>query len=372
MRQRHNSMTNGFADSELPRNFQFRLYRSDRRSSCGELSKGHTMAVQWNGGMRAWTGRVSPIAVAAIAVILSQEPSRADEGGVSFWLPGQFGSLAAVPAQPGWAFAGIGYFPSVSASGAVAAARQITLGRFNPTVNVDLNATLHARVPSNFLNANYVFATPVLGGQLAMGMTGAFGRPDVSIDGTLTASVGGITSTRFGSIEDSRMALADLYPMMSLRWNHGVHNFMIYGTGDIPVGTYDSSRLANLGIGHGAADGGVGYTYFNPATGHEFSAVTGVTYNFKNTQTDYQNGIDWHLDWGASQFLSKQMFIGAVGYFYQQLTADRGQSPILGDFKSRVIGVGPQVGFIFPVNDMQGHSNLQAGSPRRTRSSPSG
>ena len=50
---------------------------------------------------------------------------------------------------------------------------------------------------------------------------------------------------------------------------------MVYGMGDIPVGTYDSSRLANFGIDHGAADGGVGYTYFDPKTGHEFSAVIG-------------------------------------------------------------------------------------------------
>ena len=100
-----------------------------------------------------------------------QEPSRADEGGVSFWVPGQFGSLAAVPAQPGWSFATIGYYTDVSASGEVAAARQITLGRFSPTVNVDLNATLRARVPTDFVNANYVFATPVLGGQFAFGMT---------------------------------------------------------------------------------------------------------------------------------------------------------------------------------------------------------
>ena len=34
--------------------------------------------------------------------------------------------------------------------------------------------------------------------------------------------------------------------------------------GDIPVGNYNSSGLANLGIGHGAADGGAGYTYFAP------------------------------------------------------------------------------------------------------------
>jgi hypothetical protein len=36
---------------------------------------------------------------------------------------------------------------------------------------------------------------------------------------------------------------------------------MVYGTGDIPVGDYDKTRLANLGLGHGAIDGGVGYAY---------------------------------------------------------------------------------------------------------------
>ena len=76
---------------------------------------------------------------------------------------------------------------------------------------------------------------------------------------------------------------------------------MIYGIGDIPVGTYDASRLANLGIGHGALDGGVGYTYFDPKTGHEFSIVTGLTYNLINPSTGCQNGIDWHVDWGAAR-----------------------------------------------------------------------
>ena len=86
---------------------------------------------------------------------------------------------------------------------------------------------------------------------------------------------------------------------------------MIYTMGDIPVGAYDSTRLANIGIGHGAIDGGGGYTYFNPQTGHEFSAVAGFTYNFVNTATNYQNGVDFHMDLAAAQFLSKQLFIGA-------------------------------------------------------------
>ena len=108
-----------------------------------------------------------------------------------------------------------------------------------------------------------------------------------------------------------------------------------------------------------ADHGGGGYTYFNPQTGHEFSAVAGFTYNFKNQDTQYQNGIDFHIDWGASQFLSKQLFVGLVGYAYQQITDDSGAHPILDGFRSRVIGVGPQIGFLFPVGDMQGYLNLK-------------
>jgi hypothetical protein len=49
-----------------------------------------------------------------------------------------------------------------------------------------------------------------------------------------------------------------------------VNNFMVYMTGDIPVGAYDSARLANLS--------------------HEFSAVAGFTSNFTNSATNYRNG----------------------------------------------------------------------------------
>jgi hypothetical protein len=45
---------------------------------------------------------------------------------------------------------------------------------------------------------------------------------------------------------------------------------MTYLTGDIPVGAYDAKRLANLGLGHGALDGGGGYTYLDPQTDMSF------------------------------------------------------------------------------------------------------
>ena len=76
-----------------------------------------------------------------------------------------------------------------------------------------------------------------------------------------------------------------------------------------------------MGLGHGAIDGGAGYTYFNPANQLEFSTVVGMTYNFINPSTQYQNGLDAHLDWGASRFLTKQLNVGLVGYVFQQVTA---------------------------------------------------
>ncbi len=147
--------------------------------------------------------------------------------------------------------------------------------------------------------------------------------------------------------------------MATLKWHNGVHNYMTYLTGDIPVGTYDATRLANFGIGHAAIDGGIGSTYFDLTTGREFSTVTGLTYNFKNLATNYQNGIDWHLDWAASQFLSKQVHVGAVGYFYAQLDNDNGAPASLSNTKSSVIGAGPQIGYLFPVGDLNGYLNVK-------------
>src|SRR6516164_6248910 len=65
-----------------------------------------------------------------------------------------------------------------------------------------------------------------------------------------------------------------------------------HGAGDIPVGAYQSNRLANIGIGHGTVDAGVGYTYFDQPAGREFSAVLGFTANLENASTNYTNGID--------------------------------------------------------------------------------
>ncbi|MBB6411300.1 hypothetical protein HNQ71_003974 [Mesorhizobium sangaii] len=223
-------------------------------------------------------------------------PAFADEGGISFWLPGQYGSFAAIPTEPGWSWAAVYYHASLAAG----ADQQFSRGG-RIDAGLDANANLVLFGPS------YTFAAPVIDGQLTLSMMAVGGRNEASVDAVLTGPNG---NTLSGSATDRLTAFGDLYPTATLKWNSGVHNYMTYVAGDIPVGSYEAGRLANLGIGHGAIDVGGGYTYFNPATGREASAVLGFTYNLENPDTDYQSGVDMHIDWGAAQFLNEQFFVG--------------------------------------------------------------
>jgi hypothetical protein len=302
--------------------------------------------------------RISSYAVFLIALVAaSTTTSYADEDGLSFWLPGFFGSLASVPQQPGWSLASIYYRTDVSASGNAAVSREVTIGQFNPRINININANVHGVADLGILAPSYVFETPFLGGQVSAALLGIYGRNDTALNATITATP--IPFTRSFALEQTDAAFGDLIPQFALRWNAGVNNYMTYLTGDLPVGKYDARDLANLGLGHGAIDGGVGYTYFDQKAGNEFSATFGITGNFINGSTGYTSGIDSHLDLGASKFVTKQLQLGLVGYFYRQLTADSGGPPILGPFESQVAGIGPQIGYIFPVAGMQGYVNLK-------------
>lgn len=288
----------------------------------------------------AWIGGCA-IGAASLAPGLA----RADEGGVAFWLSGQMGSFSALPGEPGFSLPAIYYHASADASGS----RNFIIGGL-------LTSGIDARVDLAFFAPTYTFKEPVLGGQAAVSLGWGAGTYRVSANVAVAGPQG---NTVERSASDKTSGGSDLYPMATLKWHDGRNNWMTYVTGDIPTGAYQAGRLANIGIGHGAIDAGGGYTYLDPAKGHEFSAVGGFTYNFENDDTDYQNGVDSHIDWAASQFLNEQVHVGLVGYLYQQLSGDRGSGARLGDFKSRVFAAGPQVGYFFPVGKEKGYVNLK-------------
>ena len=156
-------------------------------------------------------------AIIAVTVIFSGN-ARADEGGVSFWVPGFFGSLAAVPQQPGWSLATIAYHTSVSAGANVARAREFTLGRVptNLTVNANLNLSVNATGNLGLVIPTYIFATPVLGGQASVSLLGSYGVVDTSLAGTLSGVLatpfGNVPFARSDAISDATWGFGDLIP----------------------------------------------------------------------------------------------------------------------------------------------------------------
>jgi hypothetical protein len=308
------------------------------------------------GSRRSSPARALASTLALGALIGAPTVARADEGGVSFWVPGFISSFAASPLQPGFSFANIFYNTSVKAGADVAFARQVPLGRITANFNANLNIGLRADVPLYMAIPSYTFQERFLGGQANIALAVPYGYSKASVDATLTGNfgLGGPGFTLGASRTDEIDGFGDAAPMFNVRWNDGVHNYMAYITGNLTIGRYDPTRLANLGIGHNALDVGGAYTYLDPQTGREFSAVLGFTYNFENVHTQYQNGVDMHFDVSASQFISKQTFISLVGYAYQQLSCDSGSGDRVGCFESRVFGLGPQIGHIIPLGDLEG------------------
>jgi hypothetical protein len=288
--------------------------------------------------------------VCALALLVHPQRALADSGGVGFWLPGSFASLAATPTVPGWAYSTIYLHLQANAG---AAQNFVTSNGVRSSVVAGLTSHADALVQG----ITYTSPLSVLGGQAAFTVLAAPGNVGVGIDATLTGPRGNTVS---GVATDNRTTVSDVFYQGTLKWNQGVNNEMVYITGNIPSGTYDPNRLANLSFGFPAVDVGAGYTYLDQKTGHEFSVVGGLTYSAINPYLQYQNGIDFHLDWAASQFVSKTVHVGLVGYYYQQITDDSGPGAKLGGFRGMAVGIGPEIGFIIPLSkDYQGYLNLR-------------
>ncbi len=134
----------------------------------------------------------SYLCVGVVAALLALPPqsARADEDGVSFWIPGFFGSLAAVPAQaPGWSMTSIYWHDSVSAAGDVTRAREITLGRVPANLTASFSGNVNANLDLGLVVGTYTFATPVLGAQASASLLGVYGSNSSTLAGTLSGQL---------------------------------------------------------------------------------------------------------------------------------------------------------------------------------------
>jgi hypothetical protein len=134
-----------------------------------------------------------------------------------------------------------------------------------------------------------------------------------------------------------------LVPLM-LNWDlasfHLVSALAVYA----PTGSYDSSRIINIGLNRWAIEPDFGLTWMDPETGRHASVFAGYTVNSRNSATDYRSGDEFHADFAAAQYLPHGFVAGVSGYAVQQTTPDTGSGAIFGGYRGRVLALGPLVG----------------------------
>ena len=227
-------------------------------------------------------------------------------------------------------------------------------GNASPSVGIPIGGevTLGADV-SVVLGAPSVLWVPdttILGGHLGVFGLLVIGNVDVDLDAILTGP-GGLPVAG-ASLSESRTSFGDPQAGAVLGWNSGPFHWNTGFLVNLPIGDYENGALDNLAFNHWSFDINAAATWLDPTIGFELSATVGITFNEKNSATDYKTGDEFHLEFAALQHFSKTFSAGLVGYHYQQISGDSGSGAVLGAFKGRVTALGPQVGFAFPVDGL--------------------
>ena len=204
----------------------------------------------------------------ALGALIAPTAALADEGGGSFWVPGQYASFAASKTDSGW---------SVDLETYIAKGRQSTgtLAVARGGTRVDGRTQV---LDIFYVTPGYTFDTAVLDGQLYVGATFGYAWVDNKVDSVLSRPTRRLLMTSESNVDEAGWGTVDINPLATLKWELGVHNLMVYATGNIPTGYFNPDTLSTPGLGFWAVDGGLGYTY-DGGNGLEFSVVAGATYN---------------------------------------------------------------------------------------------
>jgi hypothetical protein len=282
------------------------------------------------------------ILLTTIACALALAPNLiAEEGGSGHYSPGQNASF--IDELPGYpSLAVINYFTYYD--GSVGGSRSLPLGG-------NLAASANAHVYVDTVAAIYETPLRLLGGNYAAGLAIPFGS--MTVEGNITHT-GPLGRERTGRASDTSSGLGDLtiYPFI-LGWTNGTDfkydaRLGIYA----PSGAYEKGALANLGKNFWTFEPTLSFSWLSSKIGTEVTLFAGMDFNTENTATDYQTGVEFHLDGTVAQhlpLLGGFIGVGANGFYYQQITGDSGSGAVLGDFEGLTTGVGPVLSYVHKI-----------------------
>jgi hypothetical protein len=205
-----------------------------------------------------------------------------------------------------------------------------------------VQANLHQWFLSDVASPTVVTSYKIFGGTYAFGAT----IPLIGIN-----VHAGLDTLRFGSLSgsDSAVNIGDIYFTPAIiGWRYGDFFWNVALSIVTPTGKYNSDDLANTGLNYWTVLPQFALTYFNPRNGWDVSGAVAYTINTENTDTNYQTGGIFDLDWAVGKQISPHWKLGVTGYLLEQVTADRGSGARLGSNEASTWALGPavQYGFI--------------------------
>ena len=187
-----------------------------------------------------------------------------------------------------------------------------------------------------------------MGSQWRYAMSATIPWVTMTVEANVAASPGGSNLTV--KRKDRESGLGDII-LMPLMLNYKVNedlntNFRlaVYA----PAGDYEAGRLANPGKNFWTVEPTAAVMYFGQKNGIEASLFFGMDFNTENLDTDYQSGIQAHLDGTLAQHFPLWGGLagaGASAFWYQQISDDSGDGATFGGFKARAHGTGPVLSY---------------------------
>jgi len=234
---------------------------------------------------------------AAIALLLSTSSQQAvaDEFGFSSYGLGAAAFGAGVTPPAGTYLSVVSGYYQGSIRG------PITVG------GVLIDTGLKAQFFSMAANGMYVPERKVLGGNLGISVTVPLGH--IELDARVTGPLGN-TLRR----ETEGWGAGDMSARAQLGWQQGEFSHTVYIQGVAPTGRYSVGFEPNIGLNRPGIDTGWAFTWNESRSKLQFNGALGVSFNFENTETDYQSGNDFHFEWAIGREIAQGLLVGIVGY----------------------------------------------------------
>ncbi|HYJ39853.1 MAG TPA: transporter [Steroidobacteraceae bacterium] len=161
-------------------------------------------------------------------------------------------------------------------------------------------------------------------------------------DLTVAQRPGGPPFDSFGEPRDH--AIGDPVIKPQLAWGSGPHYSRLSLGIVAPWGTADDSRVVSVGRHYWSFDPAFTYTYLSD-NGWDLSWTLGYMVNLENSLPgpNYETGDELHFDALFGKHFGDHFALGIAGYWYSQMTDDKGPipAPLESGYRSEGAGFGP-------------------------------